>query len=344
MIAVSTFFDELAGQPQALRHLINAYASQAGRDRLAAIPAAPPTWLLGMGASYHAALAGARHLRQGGLPALAGEATEALLGEAGQLSQANHVLYISQSGASAEVVPVLERLSPATHVTALTNAEESPLAKRAHTVLPLMAGDEQTVATKTFTNSLAALWLLGQHWTQGISPANFASLESLADCLAALVEQAPSLAKQWMEHLASAPAYAVIGAGRQAVTARHAAMIIMEWLKVPAVSATVGAFRHGPIEMVQPGLGVVVFAAPGPAYDSSCQLAQELQRYGASVLLVEHGHTRLATEPGPGDHLVEPELAPVLDIVPIQIFVEALARKRGLAPGFRYIEKVVTHI
>jgi fructoselysine-6-P-deglycase FrlB-like protein len=199
-----TFFNELAGQPQALRRLVVAYGSQDGRSRLAAVPATPPALLLGMGASYHAALVGVRHLRQRGLHTLAYEATEAILGEAGRLSQASHVVYISQSGASAEVVPVLERLSAAAHVTALTNDEESPLAKRAQTVLPLMAGDEQTGATKTFANSLAVLWLLGQHWTQGISPADFVSLENVADHRAALVERAPSLARQWMEHLASA--------------------------------------------------------------------------------------------------------------------------------------------
>jgi glutamine---fructose-6-phosphate transaminase (isomerizing) len=344
MIAASTFFDELAGQPQALRRMAAAYASLEGRARLATLPASPPAWLLGMGASYHAALAGVHHWRQLGLSVQACEATEALFGEAGPLSQANHIVYISQSGASAEVVPVLKRLSPAAHVTALTNVEDSPLARRAQSVLPLMAGDEQTVATKTFTNTLVVLWLLGQHWAHGLGPADFATLESLADRLAALLERAPSIGQQWMEHLGSAQAYAVIGAGPQAVTARHAAMIIMEWLKVPAVSATAGAFRHGPIEIVQPGLGVVVFAAPGPAYDSSCQLAQELHRYGASVLLVEDGYARLPAEPGPGDHLAEPHLTPLLDIVPIQIFVEALARARGLAPGFRHIAKVVTHL
>jgi glucosamine--fructose-6-phosphate aminotransferase (isomerizing) len=344
MMAASTFFDEFAGQPQALRRLRAAYTGPEGRARLATLPAAPPTWLLGMGASYHAALAAVHHWREHGLSVQAAEASEALLGEAGQLSKAKHVVYISQSGASAEVLPVLERLSSATHVTALTNAEDSPLARRAHSVLPLLAGDEQTVATKTFTNSLAALWLLGQHWAHGLGPSDFAMLDGLADRLAALLESTSGLGQQLAGHMASAQAYAVIGTGPQAVTARHAAMIMMEWLKVPAVSATAGAFRHGPIEIAQPGLGVVVFAAPGPAYASSCQLAQELQRYGASVLLVEHGHARLPAEPGPGDRLAEPNLAPLLDIVPIQILVEALARARGLAPSFRHIAKVVTHL
>src|SRR5258706_282108 len=120
MSAGSLFFDELAGQPEALRRLITAYASPEGRARLAA-----------------------------------------LLGEAGPLGQAQHIGYISQSGASAEVAPVLDGLSPAARVTALTNDAGSPLARRAQAVLPLLAGDEQTVATKTFANSVAALWLLG---------------------------------------------------------------------------------------------------------------------------------------------------------------------------------------
>jgi glucosamine--fructose-6-phosphate aminotransferase (isomerizing) len=344
MMVRSTFFDELSGQPQALRQLIAAYAGPDGRARLAAVPATPPALLLGMGASYHAALIGAHQLRQRGLPTRACEASQALLSETPELGQAGHVVYISQSGASAEVGPVLDRLAPGAHVTALTNALDSPLARRAHSVLPLMAGDEQTVATKTYANSLAALWLLRQHWTQGIGPAEAGALEAVADQLDALLEQAPRLASQWMQHLATARAYAVIGAGLPAITARHAAMLIMEWLKVPAVSASVGAFRHGPIEIAQAGLGVVIFVAPGPAYDSSCQLAQALAGYGASVLLVERGHTRLPAEPGVGDYPVDPDLAPILDVVPVQIFVEALARATGLAPGFRHIQKVVTQL
>ena len=119
-------------------------------------------------------------------------------------------------------------------------------------------------------------------------------------------------------------------------------MIMMEWLKSPRVSASVGAFRHGPMEIAQPGLGVVVFAAPGPAYGSTCQLAQELQHHGASVLLVEQGRARLPDEPGLGASQDEPNLAMILDVVPVQVFAEALARARGIAPGFRYIEKVIT--
>ena len=342
MTTRSPFFDEIAGQPEALRRLASMYARPEGRALLAAVPAAPPPLLLGMGASYHSGLIAARSLRQRGQQTLALEATEALYGEADTLGRAGAVLYISQSGASGEILPLLDRLPAGAHVTAITNDDQSPLAKRAQAILPLLAGDEQTVASKTFTNSLALLWLLTQRWTQGQSPTDFTNLQTVADHLAQTLEEAPRLAQQWIAQLAEAHSFVVIGAGLQAITARHAAMIIMEWLKVPAVNASIGAFRHGPIEIAQPGLGVIVFAAPGPAYASSCQLAQELEDYGASVVLVEQGRSRQPAEAAPDSDPIDGLLSPILDVMPVQIFAEALAREKGLEPGFRHIEKVVT--
>jgi glucosamine--fructose-6-phosphate aminotransferase (isomerizing) len=252
------------------------------------------------------------------------------------------VVYVSQSGASGEVLPLLERLGAGAHVTAITNDDHSQLAQLAQAVLPVLAGQEETVATKTLTNSLALLWLLIQHWTKGQDKNDYARLRRVADRLEQTLEQAPALADLWLTELGDARTYVMIGTGVQAITARHTAMILMEWLKTPALSASVGAFRHGPIEITQPGLGVVVFVAPGPAYASSCQLAGTLKDYGARVLLVEQGHSRRQAEPAVDGHIVEGALSAILDSLPIQIFAEALARQKGLLTGFRHIEKVVT--
>jgi glutamine---fructose-6-phosphate transaminase (isomerizing) len=342
----SQFFAEIAGQPRALRQLAAFYAGAEGRALLGSVPSEPPTLLLGMGASHHSGLIAAQGLRQRGRLTEALEATEALYGDAGLLERAASVVYVSQSGASGEVLPLLKRLGANTHVTALTNDAQSPLAQRAQVVLPLLAGEEHTVATKTWTNSLALLWLLQQRWTGGLASEAFAQLEQVAAYMAETVADAPALAERWTAQLGQARALAVIGAGTQAITARHAAMVIMEWLKVPAVSASVGAFRHGPIEIAQPGVGVIMFAAPGPAYASSCQLAQELEDYGTSVLLVEQGRTRRLSEPARGEPLppLDSALLPIVDMLPVQLFAEALARARGQTPGFRHIEKVVTLI
>src|SRR5690242_7369190 len=72
------------------------------------------------------------------------------------------VIGISQSGASPDVVAVLEEAKRQGRPTlAITNNSRSPLAEAADWVLPLHAGEECAVAaTKTYLNSIAAVALL----------------------------------------------------------------------------------------------------------------------------------------------------------------------------------------
>src|SRR5690349_8488371 len=102
MAAPSQFFDELAGQPEALRRLAGHYASPAGRARLADVSTTAPELFVGMGASHHAGRLAAHALRQRGQSAAALEAAEVLFDPTGWLAQARDVVYVSQSGASGE--------------------------------------------------------------------------------------------------------------------------------------------------------------------------------------------------------------------------------------------------
>jgi hypothetical protein len=60
--------------------------------------------------------------------------------------------------------------------------------------------------------------------------------------------------------------------------------------------------------------------------------------------LVENGALRSLDEPATQAGAVDEFLSPILDIIPIQIYTEALARKLGFGKGFRYIGKVVSNI
>ena len=106
----------------------------------------------------------------------------------------------------------------------------------------------------------------------------------------------------------------------------------------------VGALRHGPIEIAQPDVGAVIFASPGRSSDSAIALAGDLASYGARVLIVEHGRARSLDEASVAALGIDEFLAPLLDVIPAQIFADALARKLGVGPGFRYIGKVVTRL
>ena len=117
-----------------------------------------------------------------------------------------------------------------------------------------------------------------------------------------------------------------------------------EWAKFAALSASVGAFRHGFIESAGPGMGVVLFAAPGRTQQSTLTLAAELEGYGVRVLVVENGQTRRLSEPARPQLLSDEFLSPLLDIIPVQLFTDALRQQRGISPEFRYIAKVVTQL
>jgi fructoselysine-6-P-deglycase FrlB-like protein len=121
-------------------------------------------------------------------------------------------------------------------------------------------------------------------------------------------------------------------------------MMLAERARVAAIGMGVGALRHGPIEIAQSDLGAVIFASPGRSSGSAIALAGELAGYGARVLLVEHGRTRSLDAASAAASGIDEFLAPLLDVIPAQIFADALARKLGVGPGFRYIGKVVTRL
>ena len=88
-------------------------------------------------------------------------------------------------------------------------------------------------------------------------------------------------------------------------------------------------------------MGAVVFAPPGESQASAHWLAAELAGYDLKVLLVHNGVLLLPGETPPQADGVDEFLSPILDILPVQLFADALAKARGITPGFRYINKVV---
>jgi glucosamine--fructose-6-phosphate aminotransferase (isomerizing) len=349
-----SFYQSILQQPQALRTLAAGPLDVAAIGSAANSRAGSPTTLIfaGMGASYHAAAIAVHTLHVAGRPALCLEATDLLFYDRALLTPGMTLVFVSQSGASAEVQPILDQLPPDVKLVAVTNEPHSPLALRAGVVLPLRAGTERWVATKTYTNALALLWLLSRQLTGTLDGSEPDTLRRLAGDLEQRLAGADGIASHWVEVLDGAPNLVFLGHGPQAVTARQAAMMANEWAKLPASAYSAGAFRHGFIEQVRRGSGVVLFASPGPAYESTLRLAGELAGYGARVLIVDCGHTRTPDEPravipaagAPGADAAHPCLTAIMDVLPAQLFAEAMARHLGIEHGFRYIAKVLTKL
>lgn len=334
-----SFHESIMQQANALKGLANNYKHFPPLD---SISRTSPILLTGMGASFHAAQVATYYLHELGIPGLCIEATNILYFSLPLLKTCQNIIFVSQSGASAEVKPIIDRLPAETTLLAVTNNPGSILGHRANLVFPLFAGTEEWVATKTYVNSVALLWLLARQIGSVTDGSEFETLSSLADAIARLTEQEKQITAEWFESLEHSDPLLFVGHGPDSVTAHHTAMMVSEWNKLSAFSASAGAFRHGFIEQVKPGCGIVCFASNSATYSLIQGLAQELLTYGAQVLIVSSG--QIHREEEMPTFTFDPFIAPVLDVIAAQFFVESFARKLGIPPGFRYISKIVTKL
>jgi glucosamine--fructose-6-phosphate aminotransferase (isomerizing) len=340
---VSTLFDEILQQTQSFRAMIDFYRAQA--DTLCIpIKGMPRLVLTGMGSSFHAGMIAALHLNRLGVPACAYEAVDLLNYAPAILDDQMVLVYISQSGSSGEVLPLIERIGSQVYLVGVTNDTNSPLAQRAQRVLPMCAGKETLVATKTYTNCLAILWMAARHTAGCADGSEQVALEGVLARIEDRLKDAQTTAHRLVEAFDPNQPLLFLGHGPHAATARQAAMIMSEWSKVPAQPFGIGAFRHGFIETIRSGFGVVIFAPAGVTQGSARELGVELQSYGARTLLVENGCLRGLEDCPPPSAPLDEFLSPVVDILPVQLYTEALARVRLDEVGFRYIGKVVSKI
>jgi glucosamine--fructose-6-phosphate aminotransferase (isomerizing) len=236
-------------------------------------------------------------------------------------------LVISQSGASPDLLRSAEAARNAgAHVVAMVNAENSPLAALAETVIPLQAGPEKSIAaTKSFIGSLAAVLHLTAHWRRDTA---------LLDALHELPGQLHrAFALDWsplVESLHGIGNLFVLGRGFSLATAQEAALKLKETCALHAEAFSSAEVRHGPMELVGPRLPVLLFAQQDHALAGVLAVAGDFRRRGAEVWTAAPGaEGRNALPIVPTDHAM---CAPVLAIQSFYRAVNALAIARGRDP------------
>jgi glucosamine--fructose-6-phosphate aminotransferase (isomerizing) len=248
------------------------------------------------------------------------------------------LLTISQSGQSPDILAFQAEAKRAGIPTlAVTNTEDSPLAREADLCLPLCAGLEQSVAaTKSFICSLVCVARLIALWRGDRTLA--AALERLPERLEA------ALACDWsgaLPLLAPAHSLYVVGRGLGFGIAHEWALKLKETSGLHAEALSAAEVQHGPRAVIERGFPVLALALDDPAGRDAAAFATEL---------AERGHTALVASARPvaACHLpLPPPLHPLLDpIVAVQAFyplAAMLAETRGLDPDQpRGLHKVTT--
>jgi len=339
MTATSPYEKNIEEQPQALRDFARLPLPRdldeidlAGFDRII---------LTGMGASHHCAIPTWRRLVASGHPAWWLSTSELL--DSPALLTENSLLWItSQSGRSGEIVALLEEIGGRRpkYTIGVTNDLASPLAEKSDVVVDIRSGEEATVSSKSYLNSLAAHQRLVEKLTGVEESESLRNLQGAADELSrwsAPIDAIRAIAKTSLAF--DAPRIVLIGAGNQSASALLGALVIKEAAKLGAEGFVAGEFRHGPLEMAGPGLTAVLYT--GQVGNQSLQhLGSELLETGAAAFEVGTvPESQIVTD-------ASSELSQMmLETVFTQLLSVELARTQGLIPGeFRFGKKITSSL
>ena len=297
--------------------------------------------ITGMGASYNAGYPAYIQLSQLPIPVLHVNAAE-LLHYLGGLIGPRTLLWInSQSGRSAELLNLLERVKsdPPACILACVNEESSPLASASNICLPIHAGPEMTVSTKTYMNTLAVN-LLTAHQFAG---KDIASLKSEILTTANLIE---TYLAEWQTHVGELDTLLgdfenliVIGRGASMGAVWNGALITKEAAKFPLEGMNAADFRHGPLELAASGFSALIFAGPTDTVLLNRKLALDINKFGGrSIWLDVDNDLDLSTAIIPRACGLTQPLA---EILPMQMLTFVIAARKGIMAGqFRVIKKV----
>jgi len=243
------------------------------------------------------------------------------------------VVGLSQSGETPDVVEYVARTRARGALTiAVTNEPESPLGQAADLTLALAAGPEQAVAaSKTYTTQLAALALLAGG-AAGRAREVAAGLDRVAELMAAAL---PGL-EAAVCPVAIAFTYVgrmyVIGRGIEFATAREVALKLTETCRVAAEPLTATDLAHGPVAALDALFPVWTIASRDESLPAVLDAAARVREAGATVVAsgTAAGELQGAAFTLPVPEAPAPILAPLLSVVPGQLFAAALAQAKGL--------------
>lgn len=234
---------------------------------------------------------------------------------------------ISQSGKSPDILAFQAEAKRAGIPTlAITNTEDSPLARDADLCLPLCAGPEQSVAaTKSFITSAAI--------AAGLAAAASGDAR-LSDALQGLPDDlGKALSLRWSEAedmLSGSQSSFVLGRGPSLPMAQEASLKLKETSGLHAEAYSAAEVIHGPMELVRKGFPVLVFSPEDKALATTQDTAKRLADAGAHVVIPDYAATR------------HPLLDPISLIQTFYGSAERIARRRGRNPDQPRLLKKVT--
>ncbi len=264
------------------------------------------------------------------------------------------VIGVSQSGETADTRIAMEVAGrQGAKVLVICNVVDSSMARGSDAVLYTRAGPEIGVAaTKTHLAQITALEILALYLAQArgtLSAADaralFGAMGVLPDKVALALERSGDVEAVAIRYR-DAPSFMFLGRQVGYPVALEGALKLKELSYLRAEGFPAGELKHGPIALVEPGTVVIGVATRTPIWEKMMSNVTEVKSRGATVVLVANdGDQETARQADAVLWVPETEylFAPIIDVVPMQLFAYHLARLHGLdVDRPRNLAKVVT--
>ena len=287
------------------------------------------------GTSYHASLIG-KYL----IEPLAGIPTEVLLASefkysARTLDEKTLVIFISQSGETADTLKALDIANETSKTLAIVNVVGSSMTRRAQYVIQTQAGPEIGVAaTKTYVSQLTAIYLFA-----GLLAGDeelLSKLEKVPDYINEILKDSDVI-KQLSVKYRYAKDFFYLGRGYAYPTALEGALKLKEITYIHGEGYAAGELKHGPLALIDKGIPVVVLLPPGDNLEKTMSNLEEVRARGADVLAIGARKDKEQFTHAKDIFLINDEvdeiIAPLVYIVPLQLLSYYVAiSKEGVDP------------
>jgi glutamine---fructose-6-phosphate transaminase (isomerizing) len=259
------------------------------------------------------------------------------------------VIVLSQSGETSDTLAALrEARARGQRTLAITNVEDSTMAREADLSMPLAAGREKAIpATKSFTCQLTVLALLALYESVSLNRLDAAALAARLGELGAVPNAIEAQLDGWEREMAAlankyrdATTFLYLGRGIHYAIAREGALKLKEASYIHAEGYPTGELKHGPNALVSEQVPLVVLATVDLheegsllRYEKTLQLLSDMKAQGAKVIgLANTGDEEVAglvsdcvyVQPAP-EHLL-----PISEVVPLQMFAYFMAIEHGV--------------
>jgi glucosamine--fructose-6-phosphate aminotransferase (isomerizing) len=340
-IVEGPYWRDILDQPRALEDTLRHLESTAALDVVARRLRSGEfrrVVLTGMGSSHHGLVPLHLRLVDAGLAPHTVESSELLHYQQPLLAEGTLLVLVSQSGRSAEILRLVEAARGRGVATiGVSNMAGSPLVREATASVLTHAGEEATVASKTYLAAQAALAWLGEVLAGGDREAARAALGDAVPGAAAYLAAWRTHVGWLAERLDGVRAVYYTGRGPSLAAACSAGLITKESTHRPSEGMSSAAFRHGPMEMLDPTVFVLAFAGAARTRALNEALVADARAAGARAFLAAED----AAEPALRLPAV-PDLArPVVELLPVEMITLALAALDGREAGrFERVTKV----